>query len=261
MKKSYLLFFTLASTICLLSNSGGYSLPATGAPGNTASCSQSGCHSAGNFNPSVSIQLMDTDGNEVPDFIGGEAYTVTVLVESPATIQPSGYGFQLVCLDDSEDPINAFGDLPDGVRTFMNGGRRYLVQSQRLPVGRISIPWTAPADVGAVTFYAGAAAVNGNGTSAQDGGAEGSATFSRNTSAVTAGTRDDLFQVHPNPTVDYVTVVSDEDLEIEVLNITGQTLTSQTEKVIDLTQYAAGSFIIKATDVEGLSQSIMVVKK
>lgn len=259
MKKSYLLFLTIVAAISLISFAGGYGAPATGAPGDNNSCGQSGCHAAGNFDPTLSISLMDTDGNSVSEYIAGNEYVVSMEIAAASTAVPSGYGFQMVCLDEANDPINSYGDLPSGMRSFMNADRQYLVQSQRLPSSRIDIPWTAPA-AGAVTFYGGGIAANGNGNPQQDGGAEGTATFSRNT-VTTSSLRDDLFTVHPNPTTDYITVQSDEVVEIELMSATGQTLLRQTKKTIDLSAYAAGNFVVRAKDVNGKSQSVVVVRK
>lgn len=259
MKKTYLLFSIIVISVSLISFSSGISKRSAGAPGDTDSCGQGGCHAAGNYDPSISILLLDSDSTEVTDYIAGNEYTISVNITSPNTVPPLGYGFQLVCLDDMEAAVNNYGELPQAVRSFVDGDREYVVQAARLPVGVIEIPWTAP-EVGAVTFYAGGAAVNGNGNPQMDGATEGSSTFSRNTSSSNT-LRDDLFTVYPNPTADFIIVESDEEIETEILSITGQTLDIQTGKKIDLSEYPAGVLVVKATDEKGQSQSSLIYKK
>jgi len=256
MKKLSLGIIILAA-FGLLSNSGGFSNPATGAPGDTATCGNNGCHSAGNFDPSVNITLTDTGGNDIERYLPGGQYLVNVNIVFPGQLPPSGYGFQMVCLDDQEAAVNAFSDLPMGVREFSANNRQYVVQSQRLPTGSIQVPWTAP-DAGAVTFYAGAIAANANGNPNGDGATTGSATFAQG-SASSEDLNGIEFSVYPNP-VSQMLTIDGPDGTYQLFNASGEKLKSVKGNKIDMSDVNVGLYFIRiAEDSQALFQKIIKI--
>lgn len=243
MKKLYL-SATIMSTVLLMSWSGGFTNPASGAPGDTRSCGNVGCHDDGAFDPSVDITLTDFDGNEITRYLPDVEYLVNVTINSSSTVPPSGYGFQMVCLDDLENPVNNFADLPDGVREFSSGSRQYVVQSMRLPVNVISIPWTAP-ETSSVTFYSGANAVNGNDNPNGDGATSTSATFEQGSTS-TEDIADLSLSVYPNPVSDILNIEGTTESNYQLLDASGQLVIEQSSDKMDVSELNSGVYFLMA---------------
>ena len=254
MKKFYFSILIL-STVFFMSWSDGFTNPASGAPGDNRACSDSGCHSDGAFDPSADITLTDFSGNEITRYLPNTEYLVNVTINSSATVPPTGYGFQMVCLDDQESPINNFGDLPDGVREFSSGNRQYVVQSRRLPVNVISIPWTAP-ETGSVTFYSGVNAVNGNGTRTGDGATTATATFDQGSTSTEEISTARLW-VFPNPVSDILTVLGSTEDTYQLLDGNGKLVLEQKSDRIDMSRLNPGLYFLRVRDGAGVNKPIV----
>lgn len=260
MKKFYFSVIIL-SALFFMSWSAGFTNPASGAPGDNRSCGSVGCHDDGVFDPSAEITLTDLDGNELTSFFPDTEYLVNVTISTGSAVPPTGYGFQMVCLDDQENPVNNFSDLPDGVTQFSSGSRQYVVQSRRLPVNVISIPWTAP-DVGEVTFYSGANAVNGNGNPNGDGATSTTATFSQGSTST-----DDLSELnvtlYPNPVSDRLNIESSINGTYQLVNERGQLLIEQetTNSSLDVSALNSGIYFLIARDGNSSPRVNRVIKR
>lgn len=257
MKKLYFAFIIILS-ITLLSWSGGYTIPASGAPGDTRACGNSGCHASGAFDPTMELSLTDLDGNSIERYLPGAEYLVNVTINSSSTVPPSGYGFQMVCLDDQQNPINNFTDLPEGVREFANTGRQYVVQSMRLPTNTVAIPWTAP-DAGSVTFYSGGNAVNGNGGPGGDGATSTSATFEQGSTS-TKDIQNSILKTYPNPVTNVLNIEGETSDVYQLLDTRGQLLIEQKAHQMDVSALDAGVYLLMATTANGETRVKRVIK-
>lgn len=173
----YFLFSSNSNGRATVANSGN-----TGAPGENT-CGQ--CHSGGNYNASVTIQMF-ANGATVPttQFVAGNTYTVKVTVGNTMG-SPFGYGFQFTALTSADNsPINGYTNLASNVKqktiTIQNAfnGRTYLEHNGVTSNNVFQFNWTAPANLNeAVTFYAGGNVVNGTGSTGGDATANTSLTI------------------------------------------------------------------------------------
>jgi len=173
----YFLFSSNSNGRATVANSGN-----TGAPGENT-CGQ--CHSGGNYNASVNIQMF-ANGATVPttQFVAGNTYTVKVTV-SNSVGNPFGYGFQFTALTDGESaPISGYSSLASNVKqktiTVQNAfnGRTYLEHNGVTSNNVFQFNWTAPANLNeAVTFFASGNVVNGTGSTGGDATANTSLTI------------------------------------------------------------------------------------
>lgn len=161
----------------LYSNSNGASSQTT-APGEVT-CSQSGCHGAGNGEGSSGGLIDNSGGGSVAisgisgTYVPGAVYHMTVTV----TQQGGGkFGFNFEALDISNGNAGTFTITQTGtwIRQGVNGTRNTVSQGHSGSSGPIAgagsnsfdfyFDWTAPSSsIGPVTFYATGLAVNMNG--------------------------------------------------------------------------------------------------
>ncbi len=141
----------------------------TGSPigGPSASCAN--CHGGGAFSPSISINILDANQDEVTSYIPGDTYTIEYTVTAGSG-SPAGYGMQGVTIDASND---AAGNLTSvstpNTQITASAGFQYLEHSSISVNGVFSANWTAPtAGTGLVTIHARGLAVNGNGGTSGD---------------------------------------------------------------------------------------------
>ena len=175
MKNNYLILISTALVafgVMLQSNSTGPAASAnraTGAPGDNGTACNS-CHSGGTFGDvTIDLQLLDTNGNSVSEYMPGQVYSVSVDL-STANFSPNAYGFQTIALIDANDvPTNSFENSGDGVQFSTSAGRQYAEHTNPKVSGEFTFDWMAPAaGSGSVTFYAAGNAANLNGNTLGD---------------------------------------------------------------------------------------------
>lgn len=164
----YFIFASNSNGRATVANSGN-----TGAPGENT-CGQ--CHSGGNYNASVTVQMFAI-GATVPttQFFPGNTYTVKVTVNNSMG-SPFGYGFQFTALTAGENaPLSGYSSLASNVKqktiTIQNAfnGRTYLEHNGVTSNNVFQFNWTAPQTLNeAVTFYASGNVVNGTGSTSGD---------------------------------------------------------------------------------------------
>lgn len=164
----YFIFAGNSNGRATVSNSGN-----TGAPGENT-CGQ--CHSGGNYNASVNVQMF-AQGATVPttQFAPGNTYTVKVTVNNSMG-SPGGYAFQLTALTAADNsPLSGYSNLASNVKqktiTVQNAftGRTYLEHNGVTLNNVFQFNWTAPSTLNeAITFYASGNVVNGNGGTSGD---------------------------------------------------------------------------------------------
>lgn len=253
--------------IALMSNrggrgsAGGNNGAVTGAPGeNGGSCGQGGCHSAGNFNPSLDLFLIDENGDASNKYIPGANYTVSLKINTSGL--PSGYGFQMVCLEDTEETsTGTFSDLPDGVSNVTLLNRDYVEQFNIIPVDSIPLNWTAPEKgTGDVTFYAIGNAINANGNSGGDGVARSSFSFEEAEESSTDNSDlDAQYSLYPNPVSRFLNVSGpSSDIDLSIYDMNGnKVVEKQNAEQVDCSALTPGMYLVEMRN----SQKESIIKK
>ncbi|MEZ4985289.1 MAG: choice-of-anchor V domain-containing protein [Saprospiraceae bacterium] len=165
MKPIYTVFLLVAMAIIFLGSSNGpgnvQGQDRTGSPVANGSCANAGCHAAGAFNPSISLEVLQ-DGMPVTVYTPGQSYTMRVTIAADANA--AVYGFQAVALLDGNTQAGSF-TAAAGTQVTPLSGRQYVEHSQRSTSNTFEVMWTAPAaGSGDVRFFsAGVAANNLNG--------------------------------------------------------------------------------------------------
>lgn len=177
-------------------------LRVTGAP-TEGTCANTGCHTAGSFQPTVSMSIFD-GGNLAIKYEAGKTYTLKITT-SAISGNPSAYGFQAVSLNASNAQAGAWGSLPATMTKKTLSGRSYAEHSAPATNGVFEVPWVAPAaGTGAITFYAAALAGNGNNLSTGDGMAKNTLLIQEGGVSNTGEKAKDFanLEVMPNPVAD-----------------------------------------------------------
>lgn len=184
LKTIYILFIGLLGVVLFMGNSNGRADGAgwgnTGAPGDQVLSNGSprtcqSCHATGNTQVTLDINLLDEAGDAISDYMPGQTYDVSVVLNHAGGDAPSGYGFQALSLIDSDESDVAGWSEPGAnvkISTASNTGRSYAEQNGVSTENTFNFKWTAPADgSGSVTFYSCGNGVNDNGATSGDGAA------------------------------------------------------------------------------------------
>ncbi len=218
-KNIYKLFALMVLFVSLQSRSNGpggtANLQVTGAPGSGGSqgtCANTGCHVAGSFSPTASIELLD--GSEVVTaYQPGKTYNVKVSINA-GNGNPARYGFQAVALNGTNNQSGTWGNVGVGRQKVTLGGREYVEHSSPSTSSSFELEWVAPnAGTGNVTFYSAGIASNNNGGTSGDGTARTSLTVAEDnvSSVIESDDQSTLLKVWPNPVA--------EVLNLEVNNL------------------------------------------
>ena len=174
-------------------------LMVTGAPGD-GTCANPGCHTAGAFNPSVSIALMEGTEN-VTKYQPGKTYTLKV-TNTPGSGAPARFGFQAVALNSANQQAGDWGDPGAGKHVVTLSNRKYVEHSLPAISGVFEVPWIAPAvATGTVTFYSASNAANNNDSPTGDGMAKNTLAVEESAISSTSNRVGEYasLQVLPNP--------------------------------------------------------------
>ncbi len=284
----YLLFLTILCALVLPASKNGRAsadkIGNTGAPGDDANpngtpriCTY--CH-FGAANPTVSIRVLDADGDSVSAYIPGQQYTarVTITTNVPSL---TGFGFQMIALRDSGNvDLDGFSDPGNNtvnnykIATIPNG--RTYAEHDNVSVnnGVFNVVWTAPAaGTGPITFYAAGNAVNRNGSTSGDGAAAKTLKLTEQsaTSAPDLAGASVQMKVWPNPVSDIARVEINTaqagQYQFRVVDISGKTVWQQTQRLgqgasrleIPATAWAPGMYWLEAVS-GGARQVIKLVR-
>ncbi len=205
-KNIYTVAAVIGLFVLLQSRSGGpatqANLRVTGAP-NEGTCGNNTCHTAGAFDPSVTIELLEGD-DLVAKYEPGKTYTLRI-TNTPGTSSPAGFGFQAVSLTASNAQAGDWGTTPFSIITKTIANKKYIEHSAPQTTGVFEMPWVAPiAATGKVTFYASSLAANNNSQTSGDGSASGSLEVEENTTSSTSELGKEIAKVEvlPNPVSD-----------------------------------------------------------
>ena len=136
----------------------------TGAPGGQAggngrqiSCEN--CHSGGNIEVGLNLELLDLNNNPIERYIPNEVYTAKVTIATLSDATPNGYGFQMVSLLDTDNSdVNGWIEDTHSSNVQLalanSTGRVYAEQDGTSTSNEFIIEWRAPeANNGDVSFY------------------------------------------------------------------------------------------------------------
>jgi hypothetical protein len=192
------LFFS-SVLFLFLSNSSGVPQAVTKAPGESGfNCGA--CHSGGNYNAQIQLDVKDTSGNIIQQYLPDEIYNMEVTVSG--VNNPRSFGFQMVSLANADNKdVGIWSDLGQRVKTITLLQRKYVVQSSPKQDGVFTMKWKAPAtDIGSVSFYFSGMAVNLNGNVNGDSPVSGKLTLP---SPSTSSSAEIVFEkplvIYPNP--------------------------------------------------------------
>ncbi len=222
----------------------------TGSPVATSSTQQcNNCHSGGNFNAAINIQLKDVDGNVVTEYNGGETYTYEVLI----TGSSARYGFQSVALLNSNANAGNLAINSSNARITNIGTRKYAEHNNPSTTGLFVMNWTAPATgSGTVKFYASGNCVNNNNTASGDQPVlSAPLTITESVfSGVGELSSDQLISVFPNPAEHILTINIPENkiVEVQMVDVTGKVVYQESslenQNTIDISHLEKGIFFI-----------------
>lgn len=255
---SFIILFIIVG-LSLMSNSNGrgflFGAALTNAPGESgATCGQAGCHVGGNFGTGFNLFLTDSDGNNLSTYEPGVSYNLHVNITSSQGT-PSRYGFQLVALDQSDNPINNWGDIETPYRKFSLGDREYVEQRQSLTSPNIVLPWVAPtAGTGSVSFYSTVNNCNGNGSPSGDHAFTSSVIIEEGAPSSTAEVNESIFSFYPNPVTRGIHLKNYyEKQTIQISDSNGTVIKQFSEPVneINLEYLFPGAYLIQVFDERG----------
>jgi len=269
MKFKFLYIFLLATGVYILSvgNSTG---PAsilndgfTGAPGENPGCFANGCHTDTDaFSNITTIEVIDQNTTQpVTSYEPGVTYLVNVTIDATGA---TGYGFQLVCLNNSDNSdVAGFSNPGSGVKISVASitTRQYAEQSATSTTNTFSVEWTAPstANSGDITFYAAGNAVNGDQTFMGDDPDNASLTLSKSTASGVEENGSIRFKMnlYPLPTADILNIDVEGNFKgkyfLEVFNEIGLLMFKESielnrgmnNHLIDVSGYSAGSYTLR----------------
>jgi len=274
MRTIYMLFFAVAAGLLFLGNSSGagavQNADRTGGPLANGYCGN--CHTAGAFNPTMTLEILQ-NGNAVTAYQAGASYTMRITVNAGAGAQV--YGFQAVALLPGNVQAGSFAATAGTQVTELNN-REYTEHSQRSNSNVFEIPWTAPAtSQGEVKFYAASVAANNAAGSGGDG-----AVFLTNPVVLTeevVATRDlpelaTHLRVFPNPVADQLhlnlAVEATGVAKVALYNNLGQPLWQQTATLVvgnttlayDLSHLPAGHYVLEVSNGQQASRTVVLKK-
>ena len=251
MKNTILILTIIFGALTLTSNrSGRTSLTGqgvTGAPGESGqNCGSFGCHFNGQFDPDLQITMTNQDGENVNSYLPNETYTINLKINH--TGSPTGYGFQIVSLSDSNNEgINTWSDLSDQMNEVFVNERQYVEQNTLISSDLIQLSWTAPeSGTGPVSIYGVGNAVNGNGSSSGDGADTSFLRITENISSSIEDISSNYFKIYPNPTTDFVNIEgSQQVLLANLFDINGRKIKSiNTQNPIDVSGLQKGVYLL-----------------
>lgn len=162
----YPLFCLIACASLFINSSGGRNDNFAGAPSDSGTCANPGCHSGGSTSGS-SVMLS----NVPVRYVKGQSYPLTLTIIHGSSISSSVGGFQIVATNGSSNAM--IGSFTAGSGTRVNSGTRLVQNTPKdLSSGTTSwtFDWTAPT-TGAptnVVFYYAANAADGTGGTGGD---------------------------------------------------------------------------------------------
>jgi Secretion system C-terminal sorting domain len=267
MNKIFSLLF--GAIVCLtlgMANTGGRAAAGgdanTGAPDEPGTCEN--CHATQTVNSTATLQVFDGT-TPVTEYVPGREYIVRVTGAS-TTASIRGYGFQMIVLRNmGNGNIRGFSDAGTGNNyklTTLSNRREYAEHDAIPETGVFNVSWRAPAaGTGTVSFYAATNAVNRNGSSSGDKGANTSLALreSSTSSTKTIAEASAAVRVWPNPVEAQfnlqLNVPESGQYQIAVRDLTGKLVHRETRQlqggeqqlIFSADEWAPGTYLLDMT--------------
>ena len=246
----------------------------TGSGGSSASCSGGGCHASISGTLLSSFVLKNkatsatvTDGKYTPD----EVYIVTFACNTSTTGLPA-FGFQAAATkDDNTNAGTITASAPNTIKRTV-GSVGIIEHSSRISststgVYSVNFEWKAPSKgAGNVTFYGIGNAVNGDGGTNGDLASAGTTTkLTEAVSSSIASVSTTEMNIFPNPCSTVLNIeganIGGKEFSVFITDISGRNMISTTtQKSVDVSSLAQGSYIIRI-DNGATQQTSIFVKK
>lgn len=274
MKKSILLFTTIAGIFYLSLSSYQNGASLAGSSKAKDGCGGSGCHTTTSANTVITVVVKEkTSGTTVTEYEAGKDYTVTITGSHPTAAK---YGYMVRFTDGSTNQAGTFSNPSSGSKVqAVSGGISVVEHSSPIAASSnmftATFDWTAPtAGTGSVAIDAAVNAVNGTGTVLGDEWNTSSQTLAEKNTSVSGVAKNTAVNVYPNPVHNVLNVDLKDNVsgtyELTVLNINGQTIETGTISTngtsslqFNTTDWKAGLYIIHLSK-DGAQQSIKVQK-
>lgn len=272
----YLSFVFLLSMVLFISFSGG---PArtqgqdrTGSPLSTGGAPCQTCHSAGAFEPVLTVEILD---NQVPvtSYEPEKTYTFRASIETSGS--PAEFGFQSVALSGSDDAnAGTFGTPDSDLSVVPLNGRDYFEHRSPRTEGLFEIEWTAPAaGTGDVRIYASCVAANNNNSTGGDGSVRLVDPLLLTEMTTSLGILNDqnvTLDVFPNPVADFlnlaITLEGNDRFDLRLFNNVGQLIQSESlnfnagenRHQLDLSALPVGIYMVQLSNgKDGITERIL----
>ena len=268
----------------------------TGLNNPTGCTNGGGCHAnSATAGITVAIQLTDSTGTAVSQYIGGKNYTVTLTGVNTTGSSLPRFGFQLTSIAGSVaqvTPVSAgtwSSTVPQGHVSAPQAGNfvvNLVEQSHAITASSgggatgstyvDSFTWTAPVvGTGTVSFWGVLNAVNGTGSA--DGGDLWNTnslvitedTVTHTNTGITTVSQTNQINVYPNPVNDRLNIQVDNAAPgtclISVFDLSGQLITTQTFETatthsIGTSSWESGVYLIKIQQA-GVSKVLRILKQ
>ena len=248
----FLRFFIFGGVVALIANSSGVPQAVTQAPGETGfSCNA--CHTpAGNYSPTISLDIMDQDSTVVTGYTPGQKYILQINIAGQNN--PKAYGFQMVSLANTNNAdMGVWSNLGTKVKQQNLLNRKYLVQSGAKSDGKFTMQWQAPeTDKDTISFYFAGLAINQNGNTGGDSHTVGKLALPviSNVSSVTEQNENTKSTIFPNPATTYLHIKNINGSSYEVYNLMGKSVLSQKiiADKIDIQSLSVGTYVLAVRD-------------
>lgn len=248
----------LSAIYLLLANATGVPQAVTKAPGEANNNSCATCHTtAGNFNTTIALEVLNSSNLPVQSYNLGEIYTVKVQVTG--TNNPKAYGFQMSCQDSlTTSDLGVWSDFGDRVKqqnlTVLGKQRKYLVQSAAKTDGTFTAKWKAPnTNVGKVKFYYSGLSVNLNGNTSGDNNVFSQLTLNSPEISSTYTTNLNEVLIYPNPAQDIIQIQAEGLQTVRFVSLTGQiiSLTPSQNHDINIQSLPNGIYMVECYGHQG----------
>ncbi|MEM7103502.1 MAG: choice-of-anchor V domain-containing protein [Bacteroidota bacterium] len=267
LKVVYILFGIAGVAILMMGNSIGRAevgFGNTGAPGDAAGCFVTSCHvDTGQFGNETVIQVFEPGTeNEITSYMPGITYDMRVTLNT--TTDPGGYGFQIVCLKDTDETDwQGFTNPGVDVQIMIASStmRQYAEHNKRSLTDTFNFQWIAPPEgTGNLTFYASGNAVDGNSFFTND---DPDTTFlnmpefSGTVGVFDPQMLDASVEVFPNPASSYLNIDIESSLSgtfnLEILDVFGRNVYQETASFqgistqlnVDISHLAPGFYVVR----------------
>lgn len=278
MKKSILLFTTVAGFLylSLSSNAGGASQ--NGHAKAKDGCSGAGCHGAASTSVTSTIVVKEkSSGNTVTEYEAGVDYEVTV-TGMGATPSDTAFGYMARFVDASTMQAGTFSNPSSGSKVqLVSGGVSVVEHSSAIidPSGTFTatFDWQAPAaGTGDVSVNLAVNSVNHNGTAdAGDVFSTSSLTLTEKNTSVGSIAGSIEVSTYPNPTQNVLNIdlknAQSGTYQLTAYNIAGQVVANEEINVngsattqISTSTWKAGLYIIRLSK-DGAQRSVKVLKQ